>query len=65
METFNTNIFDTLETLEAYIKMLIEYRDGLCGETQGEEKGLVTRQIILLSEMSMLDFDGNDPIYYN
>ena len=65
MKTFNTNIFDTLETLEAYIKMLIEYRDGLCGETQGEEKGLVSVQIILLSEISMLDFDGNDPIYYN
>ena len=65
MKTFDLSIFNSLKSLEAYIQTLIKLRDSLDGETQGVEKGLLSQQIILLSEISMLDFDGNDPIYFN
>lgn len=65
MQTFDLSIFNSLQSLEAYIQTLIKLRDSLDGETQGVEKGLLSQQIILLSEISMLDFDGNDPIYFN
>ena len=65
MKTFDLSIFNSLKSLKAYIKTLIKFRDSLDGETQGVEKGLLSQEIILLSEISMLDFDGNDPIYFN
>ena len=55
MTTFNLEIFSSKQSIQAHINELIEKRSQMNGASK--EKGLLTQQIILLSEMVELDFD--------